>query len=229
MAAPKTDDGLLLVLSECGPHVSEDEFNKWYDEEHAPVRLQIPGISSATRYRTTDEKPPTWLSVYDLATTDVLKSAAYRSLFPAASENEKSIISRLAVLNRQVYSRFLTVQNPGAVPGPFCLLVGIEVSPEGAADVDKWYEEEHFSLLAKVPGFVRGRRYKLESSAELAGKADPSLAGPAAPPYITVYDWATSTFTEEPTFKEALATPWTARIFEAYKIDIRLFKLHKAF
>ncbi len=41
--------GLLLVTME-PPASLEDEFNDWYDTEHAPQRRALPGFESASRW-----------------------------------------------------------------------------------------------------------------------------------------------------------------------------------
>ena len=48
MAATK-GRGLLMVFTDV-PEDVEEEFNRWYDEEHIPERLSIPGVLSAARY-----------------------------------------------------------------------------------------------------------------------------------------------------------------------------------
>ena len=40
-----TSRGLLLTLTE-PPPAMEEEFNAWYDTEHLPERLSIPGVQS---------------------------------------------------------------------------------------------------------------------------------------------------------------------------------------
>ena len=42
-------NGLLMVWCEV-PDEIEDEFNRWYNEEHIEERLSVPGILSAARY-----------------------------------------------------------------------------------------------------------------------------------------------------------------------------------
>ena len=41
--AAKKGDGLLMVYSEV-PERHEEEYNAWYDTEHIPERLSIPGV-----------------------------------------------------------------------------------------------------------------------------------------------------------------------------------------
>ena len=41
--------GLLMVWADVPPD-KEKEFNRWYNEEHIPERLSIPGVLNAARY-----------------------------------------------------------------------------------------------------------------------------------------------------------------------------------
>jgi hypothetical protein len=41
--ARKTGKGLLAVWADVDPEV-EAEFNEWYDKEHVPERLAVPGF-----------------------------------------------------------------------------------------------------------------------------------------------------------------------------------------
>jgi hypothetical protein len=57
--------GLLLVQIDVRPE-DEAELGRWYEEEHIPERLAVPGILSATRYRSI-EHPGRYLGVYETA------------------------------------------------------------------------------------------------------------------------------------------------------------------
>src|SRR5215467_8299922 len=57
----------------------EDEYNKWYDQQHAADVVSIPGFVSAQRYvksdtpffRVVDVQMPKYLIIYKIVTTDV--------------------------------------------------------------------------------------------------------------------------------------------------------------
>ena len=68
--------GLLLVMCDIAPE-HEAEFNRWYDEEHIPERLSIPGFLSARRFRAI-EGGPRYLALYELENPDVLQTEAYK-------------------------------------------------------------------------------------------------------------------------------------------------------
>ena len=70
--------GLMLNLATVEKE-HEDEFNRWYEEEHLPdVRARFPEITRARRYRATDGEEPRYLVVYeyDVASEDELNSLA---------------------------------------------------------------------------------------------------------------------------------------------------------
>ena len=66
----------LMISGMNYTNAREDEFNDWYDLEHIPQRLAIPGFINAERWLGVDD-PKISLASYDLDTFDVLKSPPY--------------------------------------------------------------------------------------------------------------------------------------------------------
>ena len=97
--------GFLLVLMQPPPAL-EEEFNAWYDTEHIPERLAVPGFETALRYVCIDGAPR-YLAMYDLAGPDVLNSPAYLKVgFGNASPWTKRVTSRVRIyrsFGQQVY------------------------------------------------------------------------------------------------------------------------------
>jgi hypothetical protein len=69
--------GFLLVLMQ-PPENIEEEFNAWYDSEHVPERLAVPGVLTAIRFSSISAATPKYLAMYDLESESVLDSDAYR-------------------------------------------------------------------------------------------------------------------------------------------------------
>jgi hypothetical protein len=69
--------GFLLVLMQ-PPLTIEEEFNAWYDTEHVPERLAVPGVETAVRFSSTTGTPPKYLAMYDLVAESVLDTEAYK-------------------------------------------------------------------------------------------------------------------------------------------------------
>jgi len=68
--------GLLLFMTDVDPKL-EDEFNRWYEDEHLAERMAIPGFITARRFQAL-EGSPKYLALYELESPDVLQSAPYR-------------------------------------------------------------------------------------------------------------------------------------------------------
>ena len=93
--------GLLLVMADIAPE-HEEEFNRWYEEEHLDERIALPGFLSARRF-TALEGSPKYLAIYDLESPEALQSPAYRHINgPGKSERTKRMES-LMTYRRNVY------------------------------------------------------------------------------------------------------------------------------
>lgn len=67
--------GVLLVLNDV-VETAEEEFNRWYQQQHLPERLAVPGFYTARRYHAVDGQPA-YMAVYECESIEVLKSKAY--------------------------------------------------------------------------------------------------------------------------------------------------------
>ncbi len=94
--------GLLLVMMDIDPEHEED-FNRWYDEEHVPERKGIPGFLTARRYRAV-EGGPKYLAIYEMDSPEVLDSEAYRFVSEEGrSEWTARVVGRARNYVRNVY------------------------------------------------------------------------------------------------------------------------------
>ncbi|KAF5310981.1 hypothetical protein D9619_008274 [Psilocybe cf. subviscida] len=233
------DTGLLFVYAEPGANVSDEEFNDWYNIDHAPYRLTVPGFHTALRYSATDSRAPSYLALYDLADPSIPASDAYKALGAKATQREKTLVPKLANLNRSVFELISTTYPAGskappssAYPTPHVLVVTAFAPPAVAAEFNSWYEDEHLALLAKVPGLVRVRRYRLQSNVQLAGdrSATNAATGKQADPdynYLALFDVERDDFGALPEFAASVDTDWSKKILpQVESITIRGFKLH---
>ena len=67
--------GLLLVMADIDP-ANEEDFNRWYEEEHLDERMSVPGFLHARRFQAI-EGSPKYLALYDVESPEVLQSPAY--------------------------------------------------------------------------------------------------------------------------------------------------------
>jgi len=210
-----SSDGLLFVYSDPGT-IPVPEFNDWYDNEHGPARLTVPGISAGYRFRALDGQAPPWLAYYEMK-CGVLDSPEYKALWAAASAREKTIMSSLGTLDRRVYELISDSGSPDSSAAPAVVLaVSLSVPPTMEDDLAAWYADEHIPMLLAVPGWQRIRRYRLTAG--------------TAPAYLSLHSLASPAVFDEPGYRAAVSTPWQKRIVDAaIGRERRVFGLHKSF
>ncbi|MCO5090104.1 DUF4286 family protein [Bosea sp. (in: a-proteobacteria)] len=70
---------MLHVMMDVDP-AHEEEFNRWYWEEHVPERLALPGFISARRFIAKMGEPK-YLAIYELASADALETPEYKHAY----------------------------------------------------------------------------------------------------------------------------------------------------
>jgi hypothetical protein len=203
--------GLFYVYTDPGS-VDETEFHDWYDHEHGPARLAVPGIRSALRYGALDDLKPPWLALYDLDSPEVIDSAEYKALGARASDRDKSVGAGLAALDRRVYEQ-ISVDGSLDDPAPVILAVAMSVPAGAEDDLAAWYTDEHIPMLLEVPGWQRIRRFRLSHSLDAPG-----------PEFLSVHELAGPEVLDEPGFRAAISTPWRDRVVaSALRRERRVF------
>jgi hypothetical protein len=76
MTVPK---GLLLVDIVVDAD-REDEFNRWYDEEHIPEKRAAAGFHSARRFKHHSD-PHRYLAVYEVDDADTVTNSSYMTSY----------------------------------------------------------------------------------------------------------------------------------------------------
>lgn len=179
--------GLLLVMME-PPATLEEEFHDWYDSEHLPQRLALPGFESGSRWVCLSGWPR-WLAIYDLSSTDALNDAAYLAVSGANSTPwSRRILPR--TLGRQ---RVIAKQaHPGEALAP---------APETVCRLGLARYATHPRALREVAGRMEGLRQlrlfddgrsiwvltAFSQPVEMAECASLFAAGGAAPSLVNLY------------------------------------------
>ena len=192
--------GLFYVYTDPGS-LDEAEFHDWYDHEHGPARLTVPGFGRAFRYRALDGEKPPWLALYELDRPDVIDSPEYKALAAEASDRDRSVAAGLATLDRRVYEQTSDNGSPMGRPAPMILAVAMSVPASAEEDLAAWYAEEHIPMLLKVPGCRRIRTFRLRQS----------LDGPG-PDFLSLHELAGPEVLDEPGYRAAVSTPWRDQV-----------------
>lgn len=67
----------FVVIGDSPPE-HEEEFNRWYDEEHLPLLSRVPGVLRARRFFDPNGKPR-YVALYDLADESVTQHPEWRA------------------------------------------------------------------------------------------------------------------------------------------------------
>jgi heme-degrading monooxygenase HmoA len=187
---------------------AEDEFNDWYDLEHIPERLRVPGFLACERWIGVNN-PKISVATYELDDIDALNSAAYHAIGNHAGGGANlSIWSKRVTAHVKMTMRFEGEQISSAgssapKDAPALLLNAMNVAPENEHDFNEWYEREHLPALATVPGFLCARRYRgSETSTQR---------------YLVLYYVASPAVPDSTAWKEAANTPWTERMRQHFR------------
>ncbi len=181
----------------------EDEYNKWYDEQHAPDVVSVPGFVTAQRfvknelplYRMVDLQVPKYLIIYKIVTEDV--EAVFGEVNRRLKTGETVISPTFDTSTSvsYVYQPFrpeikgVGGEPQGAKPGPKQTYIQIVFTAmvEGMeSDFNLFYDNHHAPELAAIPGFVSAQRMIL---------ARPSNSSIPATKYLALFRVETSDLT----------------------------------
>ncbi len=166
--------------------VDEGEFHDWYDTEHLPERVRIPGFLTGRRWIGADN-PKVSLVPYDLSDVTVLDGPAYRAI---GGENlspwSKRIVAKVGRILRFEGEQMATSDAVAPAGAGGLLLVGMTPGAAKEAAFNAWYDNEHVPALAAVPGVLSARRFR---SREQGGTKYVALYHLRAPGVVESAEW----------------------------------------
>src|SRR5436190_14098249 len=131
--------GILLAAMDFSA-APEDEFHDWYDLEHVPERLRVPGFLSADRWIGA-ANPKISVATYDLDNVGVLKSPPYLAI---VGENSSPWTKRTARFRKSLMRYEGEQLFPGDRTAPSeaaaLLVIAMNIAPEHESDFNEWYK-----------------------------------------------------------------------------------------
>jgi hypothetical protein len=177
----------------------EDEFHDWYDLEHVPERLRVPGFINAERW-IGDDNPKIAVATYDLDTVGVLHSEPYLAV---GGENMTVWTRRVTAMAHRIMRYEGEQLLPGDATAPAgaggILVASMNVDPAAEPEFNQWYNAEHLPQLAAVPGVLRARRYR-------------SSAPDRERQYLALYHLAAPDVARSEAWTRAADTEWTRKM-----------------
>ena len=162
--AAKKGRGLLMVYSDVAPE-NDAEYNLWYNEEHIPERLSIPGVQSAARYQAV-QGGPKYLACYELDQPETYQSDAWQSWLKNPTEWTKrmspDVIGTEFIRNlyRLIYPSDVSNETVQADMAPVMLVGRMSVPSELEDQFNQAYNNERLPTCYAVQGYIRGRRFQ---------------------------------------------------------------------
>ena len=173
----KKGNGIFLVYTDIDA-VHDDEFNAWYNTEHLPDLLRLPGFLDAARYVAV-KGGPKYLAVYELATSDTLKSPEFQAYRANPTPWSRRILPMMIekkftrTLGAQIFPPVPEATDRGFAPA---LQIGRMSVPEGIdREWNEWYSGDVRPRLSQGPG--RDLRAALSASSRARRR------------YATVYEF----------------------------------------
>ena len=160
--ANKKGTALLMVWADV-PADKEDDFNRWYNEEHLAELLSISGVLSAARYEAVSSGPK-HLACYELESPAVVESDAFKNRARTEWGNRvsPSVIGNPMISNvyEMIRPAALTPDLAGSDMAPALQIGRMAVPSEHEDQWNQWYNNIYTANYEKVPGCIRARRWK---------------------------------------------------------------------
>ena len=158
----KKGGAILLVYTDLIDEKYDEEFNAWYDTQHLPQLLGLPGVLDAARYVAV-KGGPKYLAAYEVESVDTVLGPTWenRPIPPWDKRMSPRVVGKnfTRILGEQIFPSGPIDTGQGLPPA---LQIGRMSVPE---DVDAawnaWYNEEYIPGYLKVPGVISSRRYRV--------------------------------------------------------------------
>lgn len=197
----------ILVAAMDFTDVAEDEFHDWYDTEHLPERVRVPGFRLCQRWIGVQD-PKVSVATYDLDSIGVLQSPGYQAIGGAnLSPWSKRVTSRVERLMRFEGDQILPGDQLPPEGAGGLLLNAMNVEPAAEAEFNEWYDNEHIPALAAVPGVLCARRFRATSANRR---------------YVALYHLVSPEVQATPAWKSAADSEWTRKLRPNFRDHLRL-------
>ncbi|WP_370937489.1 hypothetical protein [Amycolatopsis sp. cg13] len=194
MAAPTFDSrSLFFAWSTCSTDYGT--YAKWYDDEHIPQVMDVPGMVGAQRFLLADTKPLPGVRALDFGHLAIYEMEG--SAQPFREEVKRKLISGEMALpdfmNQPFQALFLDAVSEPFLSDGFAdaenlddrhLFFAWSRHTGDEATFAKWYDEEHIPQIMSAPGMLRAQRFEMSDLKPLPGVETPDLG------HLAIYEIA---------------------------------------
>ncbi|MBF6990827.1 DUF4286 family protein [Cupriavidus sp. IK-TO18] len=175
-----TPPGMLLLMHDVPAEIDE-EFNRWYPDEHFAERLALPGFQSVRRYRAVGGQP-TYMVIYRCDSIMGFLSPAYRHVLENPTPRTKNILMRFQNVVRATCRE--TWRSSNAIGG--CMIVVQCKAIEGKEEIARNFIKGKLAeSLVRSGGMVT--MSLCESDAEITSSSNSDIVRRGMPNHYA--DW----------------------------------------
>jgi hypothetical protein len=181
---------IKIIRADVEP-AKDDEFNRWYDTEHNPVLLEVPGVVANWRGQCLDDQGQKYFFLYIHKNLDVQHSAPYQQA--SATKWAREVRPYLKNFDPRNYQIILPGSRPTTLEKGNVIQTQVtDVVLEKEEEFNTWYDHEFIPTMLKIPGIITVWR-----AICLAEKG---------PKYLTVVFQKSVTARQSKAYKKALHT-----------------------
>jgi hypothetical protein len=156
----KKGQAIFLVYTDLNDPKYDEEFNAWYNTEHLPELLALPGFLDAARY-VAEKGGPKYLAAYELESVDAMQTPEFknRPRTPWGQRVSPTAIgkNRTRLVGQQIFPGGL--ENPDRSMAPALQIGRMSVPDSVDAEWNTWYNGAYIPGYRKVPGVIYARRF----------------------------------------------------------------------
>lgn len=199
--------GALGIWIDVLPEAEED-FNRWYAEQHLPERLGVPGFLRGRRYRAA-RGTPKYFTLYETESTEVLRSPAYLARLNNPTDWTRRVLPTMGYV-RNVY-RFLHAE--GGEEGQAIVTLRLDPAPGREEELRALYRDQVLEEMTRAPGVLSAALFEAEQVATGVMTEERRLvrAGGAAPPFLCLCELREPGIVDQPAWRALLAPDGPAR------------------
>lgn len=171
--------GILAVLNDLAPAADRADYEAWYQRDHLPDRLAVPGFRHARRYRRCQGDAQEYFTFYETDSAQTLRSAAYLARLAAPTDWTARWMLHFRTMNRTPCE---VAADVGSGIGGFVAMLGAAQAPQGRDAVAA------LSDLLDRPGVTRARLWSAAQAMPLSPEAALRPGGDAAHAAILVVE-----------------------------------------
>jgi hypothetical protein len=134
------------------------DFDAWYQDDHVPARMVLPGFRGAVRAWAV-HGGPVHLVVYFMDSLDTLRTPVYETLKRDPSPMTKHMLASVRSFTR--WPGEPVADTGPAAPGRYVEVAAFELAADELEAFDAWHRDSHVPALMRDPAVLRCRSYAI--------------------------------------------------------------------